>query len=126
MEKLNLIEATGINYKGALEKISKSKEYLQPLFEAFTNSLESIKILTDNNFTDKNITLKINYVDKLVNDEFSEIQSIEVIDDGIGFNKEQFTRFVNLNDNSKGYSNNGTGRVQFLHFFEKTIYEKCL
>lgn len=123
MEQLNLIEATGINYKGALEKISKSKEYLQPLFEAFTNSLESIKILTDNNFTNKNITLKINYVDKLIDNEFSEIQSIEVIDDGIGFNKEQFTRFVNLNDNSKGYSNNGTGRVQFLHFFEKTIYE---
>ena len=42
---------------------------------------------------------------------------------GQAFNKEQFTRFVNLNDNSKGYSNNGTGRVQFLHFFEKTIYE---
>ena len=123
MEQLNLIEATGINYKGALEKISKSKEYLQPLFEAFTNSLESIKILTNNNFTDKNITLKINYIDKLVDNEFSEIQNIEVVDDGIGFNKEQFTRFVNLNDNSKGYSNNGTGRVQFLHFFEKTIYE---
>lgn len=85
MEQLNLIEATGINYKGALEKIYKSKEYLQPLFEAFTNSLESIKIITNNNFTDKNITLKINYVDKLIDNEFSEIQSIEVIDDGIGF-----------------------------------------
>lgn len=37
MEKLNLIEVIGINYKGALEKISKSKKYLQLLFEAFTN-----------------------------------------------------------------------------------------
>lgn len=123
MKNLNLIKATGVDYKGALDNITKSKEYLQPLFEAFTNSLESIKILKGNNLTDKNITIKINYLEKLLNNEFNEIQSIEVIDDGIGFNKEQFTRFVNLNDNSKGYSNNGTGRVQFLHFFEKTVYE---
>jgi hypothetical protein len=35
----------GINYAGTIPKIKKSETPLQPIFEAFTNSLESIKIL---------------------------------------------------------------------------------
>ena len=31
------------NYQGSIDKIKKSKNLLQPIYEAFTNSLESIK-----------------------------------------------------------------------------------
>ena len=40
-------KAEAIDYKGQLRNIKKSKNKLQPLFEALTNAIESIK-LSDN------------------------------------------------------------------------------
>jgi hypothetical protein len=42
---MEYLKAEGINYAGTIPKIKKSETPLQPIFEAFTNSLESIKIL---------------------------------------------------------------------------------
>ena len=52
-----------------------------------------------------------------------DFQEIVVEDSGIGFNEKEFGRLIALNDVSKGFSNKGSGRIQFLHFFEKTNCE---
>jgi hypothetical protein len=49
-----------------------------------------------------------------------DFQKIEIIDTGTGFNDLGFQRLKDLNDNTKGYSNQGSGRVQYLHAFKKT------
>lgn len=46
--------------------------------------------------------------------------SIDIIDTGIGFNDDNFGRLRRLYDESKGQNNFGTGRVQYLHFFNNT------
>ncbi len=123
------IEAEGIYYKEAIQNIKKKdKNYFQPIFEAITNSIEAIKILNSKRQTIINgkiiisIFLLQDYTGKL------EFDRLEVYDDGVGFNDEEFKRFCNLRDNRKGYNNKGTGRAQFLHYFKYTefisIYEK--
>ena len=44
MLKKGFVSAFGINYSGTLPKVNKSENQLQPIFEAFTNALEAIKI----------------------------------------------------------------------------------
>ena len=44
MDEIGYIKARGIHYPGALSKIKKSDDLLQPIYEAFTNSLEAISI----------------------------------------------------------------------------------
>lgn len=51
------------------------------------------------------------------------MDKIEIYDNGLGINEKSFERIVNLRDNSKSALNKGTGRVQFLHFFNETIFE---
>ncbi|MBY0425898.1 MAG: ATP-binding protein, partial [Cytophagales bacterium] len=115
------IKAFGINYVGALPKIKKSSEILQPVFEAFTNSLEAIKI-ADNQTNDDFINLKICFRKDLFSSQSSSLnfESFIIEDSGIGFNDKEFERLINLNDSGKGFFNKGSGRVQFLHYFDKT------
>jgi hypothetical protein len=115
-------EARGIDYRGQLKKIKKHSNYLQPIFEALTNSLEAIK--SHNNKFGK-INIILNFGGNLFsNDEDVRIlQSIQIIDNGIGFTDKEFDRLKNIHDDSKGISNKGSGRLQFIHFFEEAIYE---
>lgn len=123
MIELGFIKAQGINYAGTIPKIKKSKNKLQPLFEAFTNSLESLQ-LVQNQFFNKRINIQILLDKNLFSSEKDKFDFREFIveDNGIGFTDSEFDRIVNLNDNRKGFLNKGTGRVQFLHFFEKSQY----
>lgn len=54
--------------------------------------------------------------------------SLEIEDTGIGFNDINFERLQRLYDETKNCNNFGTGRIQYLHFFDKTdihsVYEK--
>ncbi len=117
-------EAKGIDYKGQLQKIKKSPTRLQPLFEALTNSMEAIKLVEG---TSKNeITISLNFVsDTLDADTTKEYKLSNIIfeDCGIGFNNKEYSRFENLHDNSKGFSNQGSGRIQYLHFFKETQFK---
>lgn len=49
MEKLTgtYLSAEYINYSGTLKRFKQSENQLQPIFEAFTNSLETIEILKE-------------------------------------------------------------------------------
>ncbi len=120
MTNNNYMTGVGINYEGSLHKIKKSDVLLQPIFEAFTNSLDSIKDLKNKYNTTHKGSITINlYFNKDIFEQ-KEFEKIEIIDTGIGFDDIGFNRLVDLNDESKGRFNKGTGRVQFLHAFDIT------
>ena len=128
MIETGYIKGIGIWYKTELSTIRKKEDsILQPIFEAFTNSLESISILKERyGYTDKGkITLSVYRTKNLFSKDTSvfDFQKIVIEDTGIGFTDSEFERFINLRDDRKNFSNKGTGRVQFLHAFDKTRIE---
>lgn len=127
MLKKGFISGVGINYAGTLPKVNKSENQLQSIFEAFTNALEAIKIkqLECQDSDIGKITIKLVFNETLYSfDEGGdEFQEIVIEDSGIGFNEKEFGRLIALNDISKGFSNKGSGRIQFLHFFDKVFYD---
>lgn len=127
MKNGKYIEATGIKYSGFFSEHSKSKIQLQPIYEAFTNSLEAIKesMKIDNSIKKNQITINLKFNVNLFSNENNDYELHELIikDNGIGFNDDEFKRFQNLYDNSKAYSNHGSGRVQYMQFFEKIEFE---
>jgi len=121
MIQLGLIKAYGINYRGAILKIKKSQDYLQPIYEAFTNAYEAIKLLNKKPDNEK-ICIKIYFRKDLFTDQDERLnfESISIEDTGVGFNDIEFERFINLDDTSKPFFNKGSGRIQYIHSFEKT------
>lgn len=111
----------GLYWPEILRKdVSKSGTSLQPIFEAFTNSLEAIRDQKKNHKNyEGEIVIKINSTETTIQDCFS-FSSLTIIDNGIGFNDEQFQRFNTFRDNRKNYKNLGSGRIQYVHFFEST------
>lgn len=124
MIDLGYLSGIGTSYFGRIQKILKSTDKLQPIYEAFTNSFEALKEQHDDLSTGE-ITIKIKLNKNLFSSksENFEFDSIIIHDNGIGFNIEQFTRFLNLDDTSKGLGNKGSGRVQYIHYFEKAEFE---
>lgn len=118
----NYIKAEGVWYKTTIESIRKHSDSLHAVFEAFTNSLESIKALKEkgNSIENGKITVKFFYTRDLVSTPIFE--KVEISDTGIGFDDDGFTRFIALGDDRKGSFNKGTGRVQFLHTFDETEF----
>ena len=103
-----------ISYPTLMKKhVKKHSSYLQPIFEAISNSLEATS------GKDDIITIRINKA-KTLNQEQYSFLSIDIIDTGIGFNDDNFGRLRRLYDESKGQNNFGSGRVQYLHFFNNT------
>lgn len=106
--KMNLIGAMGL--------IKKANAPLIPLYEALTNSLEA---LASKNFADLHkpeIVITFNFVG--LTNEDKDLDTIEIFDNGIGFTDENYNRFSEFFDKSKGYNNRGTGRLQFHHRFD--------
>ena len=113
------ISANDLSFSGVLHDIKRSKTALQPIFEAFTNALESIKIKqkSDENCCGK-ISLKI-YINETA-EHSAVFDSLSISDNGIGFNEDEFKRFNTYKLNTKGYKNLGSGRLQFVHYFGLT------
>lgn len=125
MVKIGYIKAVGIWYETELRTIPKKAETpLQPIFEAFTNSLEAIRLFKTETKTKNNGKISIDIFKE--KDLFSKdnklynFKKITITDSGIGFNDNEFERFINLRDDRKNFKNKGTGRVQYLHTFDKT------
>jgi len=120
------IIAQDLSFAGVLHDIKKSKTALQPIFECFTNALEAIKIKQqlDINYVGK-ILLKIYTIENITSTEFN---SLTIEDNGIGFNDDEFKRFNTFKLTSKGFKNLGSGRLQYVHYFDnttiKSIFEK--
>ncbi len=123
MRTCKYFQAKGIDYKGQLQKIPKASVKLQPLYEALTNSIEAIKLLKEKNDEAK-IILSFFFINNLFGDDDSlELSKIELLDYGVGFNDKEFERFTQLHDNTKGFHNQGSGRIQYMHFFDETKFE---
>jgi hypothetical protein len=107
-------------FKGILHDIKKSKTSLQPIFEAFTNAIEAIKIKSqqDQNYKGR-IEININSVETTVENSY-EFSSLSIKDNGIGFDEVEFKRFNTFKDFTKGFKNLGSGRVQYAHYFDRT------
>jgi hypothetical protein len=117
-EKNSFITGTDLSYRGLIEDNPReSKEHLLPIFEAFTNSIES---LSESDNREKYIKISLFHVTTLAGLDFDKII---IEDNGCGFNEENFNRFIRYKDKSKGKCNKGSGRLQYLHYFNLTTIE---
>lgn len=116
-----MVTQAKLNLKGALETFKKSNNSLVPIFEAIANSLEAITTKNYSPNETPEITVTLDYSG--VQDEVSNLQAVYIEDNGIGFTDENYERFQEFINKSKGFNNRGTGRLQFLHRFEKTRIE---
>ena len=111
------IPARDLNWRGVLKGVTKAADSLQPLYEAFTNSLEAIELRKKRG----DHFLPSIFVDFFYNKDLEgdnvELAQLAVTDNGIGFDDENFRRLQIFKDESKGFSNRGSGRLQLLHFF---------
>jgi hypothetical protein len=118
-ENETYMTASGMLYAGILTDVKKSKESLQPFFEAFTNSLEAIRIKKDSG-VDFNGSVIIKVYSNQTLDSNFEFVKLSIADNGIGFNDVEFARFNTYKDYTKGFHNLGSGRIQYAHHFHKT------
>lgn len=120
IQEPQFIIGNDISFRGILPEIKKSQSSLSPVFEAFTNAIEAIKIKKDVDKSFKGeIILSIHSTE--LTDSNYQFSKLTIRDDGVGFNEKEFKRFNTFKDISKGFKNLGSGRIQFLHFFDKTI-----
>jgi hypothetical protein len=112
-----------LRWKGVIKSVYKSGNKLQPIFEALTNSFESIELRKreDDSF-EPYIRIELHY-GKNLNDERDNMYEIVIEDNGIGFDDNNFRRLLIFKDESKGFNNLGSGRIQLVHFFQTAEYE---
>lgn len=117
-------EARGIMYLGELRTIKKKADsQLQFLYEAFMNSWEAIvEKYTSNHINKGEISIKLFLKGNLLSDRNNvyDFEKFEIEDNGIGLNEKNYSRLLTLRDDSKKMSNKGTGRIQYIHFFDVT------
>ena len=102
----------------------KSKNPLQPIFEALMNSFEAIEKLEKGSIVICFNIHKDLFTEKDGKSETEKyyFKNITISDNGVGFNEKEFNRIYTLRDNSKNIYNKGTGRIQYLHYFEKSHF----
>jgi hypothetical protein len=113
------ISGNGVYYEGVIRDVKRSKISLQPVFEAFTNSLESIKIKESKNKEFKG-KIEIKIYSTQNTDQSYTFSKLQISDNGIGFDNKEFKRFNTYKDFTKGFKNLGSGRIQYTHYFDLT------
>ena len=117
------VEYKDLRWSGILKSIKKSNNVLQPLFEAFTNSIEAIKLRQKTgDIFDAYINIILDYNSDLMGESIDFV-SLTIEDNGIGFDEENFKRLIVFKDDTKGYNNRGSGRIQMVHTFKQSEYE---
>lgn len=121
------IKATGIWYRNEINTIKKKADVpLQPIFEAFMNAWEAIlDRFTKEHFKNGSIEIVFHCSKNLLSSETGghDFEKIVVGDNGIGLDNSSYQRLINLRDDTKMHSNLGTGRIQFIHFFNHTTID---
>lgn len=86
------VNYTDLKWSGILKSVRKSANKLQPLFEAFTNSLEAISLRQRNDDAfEPYITVMLDFGIDLF-DKPIELKSILIEDNGVGFDSENYSR----------------------------------
>ena len=124
---VGFVTARGINYRNEIRTIRKKTDMpLQPIYEAFMNSWEAIM----DKFTSEHMDLGIINIHLYKNPNLfssetgqADFDKVVVEDNGLGLDDKSYKRLEDLRDDSKNHSNLGTGRIQFIHFFENTKIE---
>lgn len=122
------IQAKGILYKNELNAIKKNGNQLQPVYEAFSNAWESLfeRYLKEHMNLGR-IRVEFYYTLGLFKEDqknrTSVLDKIVIIDNGVGIDPKSYNRLLTLRDNSKSIHNKGTGRIQFAHYFEDTVFD---
>ncbi|OHD53344.1 MAG: hypothetical protein A2Y33_12540 [Spirochaetes bacterium GWF1_51_8] len=120
MDKNSYIKSSGIYYPAILVPENRSKNPLQPLYEAITNSFEAISQKSEQKINEY-IKIELYYTKGLFDNKIFNNMVIE--DSGIGFNQENFERINRYKDTRKGFNNRGSGRIQLLQFFNTCEYD---
>ncbi|MGY3054011.1 hypothetical protein ACVWYG_002214 [Pedobacter sp. UYEF25] len=120
LNQIGFLVNEGLYYPAILNGVGKSSNPLQPLFEGLTNAFEAIAQLHSDS-RNETVKVKVYYDADLFDDRIMSKLVIE--DTGIGFNDEEFKRFLTFQDNRKGYNNRGSGRLQLIHFFSTVQYK---
>lgn len=115
---------SGLKWSGILKSIKKSSNPFQPIFEAFTNSLEAIRLRgkIETEFQ-AYIKINLNFRSSLVEGKALELLDISIEDNGIGFDNTNYARLKTFKDDTKGFNNRGSGRIQMIHFFKYVSFE---
>ena len=117
------VEYKDLKWSGILKSIKKSSNVLQPLFEAFTNSMEAIRLRQNNGDSfDAYINIILDFKFDLLGESLDFV-SLTIEDNGIGFDEENFNRLIVFKDDTKGFNNRGSGRIQMVHTFKQSKYE---
>lgn len=96
---------------------------MQPLFEAFTNSLEAIDMRKEQG-DDFSPYIHLDfYFNQTIENENDGLTRLSITDNGIGFDDDNFARLKVFKDDTKGYDNRGSGRIQLIHSFTTVTYE---
>ena len=115
--------SSDLKWKGVVKSVYKSGNKLQPIFEAITNALESIELRKRKGACfDPYIRIELHY-GKNLQEERDNMYSIIIEDNGVGFDDKNFNRLLIFKDDSKGFNNLGSGRIQLVHFFQTAEYE---
>ncbi len=118
----NYIPNEGLRWSGVLKGTAKAVNLLQPLFEAFTNSLEAIDMRKKSEEFAPYIRLDF-YFNSTIDNKNDGLVRLIITDNGIGFDDKNFTRLQIFKDDTKGYDNRGSGRIQLIHSFRTATYE---
>ena len=120
-----------INIQGRVKNFNLPKNQpLVPLFEAIVNAIHAIgeRKSTDPSFGGQ-IIIRILRDEQLVLDgtgELPQIQSFEIIDNGIGFNEANIASFMESDSTYKAkIGGKGVGRFSWLIAFEKAEIESA-
>lgn len=123
-DSTKFIKYTDLKWSGILKSIKKSSNRFQPLFEAFTNSLEAIKLRQKetSNFSPY-INVVLNFNTSLIHGEYLDLSEIRIEDNGIGFDTKNYARLTTFKDDTKGFNNRGSGRIQMVHSFKYVVFD---
>lgn len=122
MENNTYILKDGVSWEGVLKGVKKHQDKYQPIYEAFTNALEAVASRDGEPMNTGRIVVSFNYASDMYSDR-SRLISISIEDNGVGFDDLNFNRLLRYKDTTKGFNNRGSGRLQYLHYFENTHVE---
>ena len=112
-----------LRWAGILKSIAKSQDILQPLYEGFTNSIESIRLRkAKGDSFEPYVKIILSYNSTLAG-EMCGLSSLKIVDNGVGFDSENYKRLTIFKDDTKGFNNRGSGRIQLIHAFQYVMYD---